>query len=89
MTVSFGETKERFTWSVFLVLCNRLMTSTLAAGVLAVSTSHSRSSKACMGKKLHMPTTTNLPALLPFLVPHKVSDQAIYSSKLVVTRVKP
>lgn len=36
MTVSFGTNKERFTWSVFLVLCNRLMTTTLAAGVLSV-----------------------------------------------------
>lgn len=36
MTVSFGTNQERFTWSVLLVLCNRLMTTTLAAGVLSV-----------------------------------------------------
>ena len=48
MTVSFGEHKQRFTWSVFLVLCNRLMTSMLAAGVLAVSISPSNG-KVCMG----------------------------------------
>ncbi len=37
MTGSFGDA-GRFRWSVFLVLCNRLMTSSLAIGVLAVST---------------------------------------------------
>ncbi|KAL3139172.1 hypothetical protein ABBQ32_005951 [Trebouxia sp. C0010 RCD-2024] len=35
MTVSFGRNGERFTWSVFLVLCNRIMTTTLAAGILS------------------------------------------------------
>ncbi|KAL3131113.1 hypothetical protein ABBQ38_000421 [Trebouxia sp. C0009 RCD-2024] len=35
MTVSFGRNAERFTWSVFLVLCNRIVTTTLAAGILS------------------------------------------------------
>ncbi|DBA71674.1 TPA: hypothetical protein ACH3X2_001127 [Trebouxia sp. C0005] len=35
MTGSFGEDAGRFRWSVFLVLCNRLMTSCLAIGFLA------------------------------------------------------
>ena len=38
MTGSFGEDAGRFRWSVFLVLCNRLMTSSLAIAFLAVST---------------------------------------------------
>ena len=41
MTLSFGREAERFTWSVFLVLCNRLVTSMLAASVLLVSSSPS------------------------------------------------
>lgn len=46
ITVSFGRNQERFTWSVFLVLCNRIMTTTLAAGVLTVRilSGHTRAS---------------------------------------------
>ncbi len=39
MTGSFGMGADRFRWSVFLVLCNRLMTSSLAIGLLVVSVS--------------------------------------------------
>lgn len=36
MTVPFGQNDNRFTWSVFLVLCNRLMTCILALGALRI-----------------------------------------------------
>ena len=43
MTVPFGQNDNRFTWSVFLVLCNRLMTCILALGALRVSPSKTSS----------------------------------------------
>lgn len=48
MTQGFGKADDRFQWSVFLVLCNRLMTLSLAVGVLAVS-SLTRDNRPCLG----------------------------------------
>lgn len=36
MRVPYGENKEYFKYSLFLVFCNRIMTSAVSAGVLLV-----------------------------------------------------
>lgn len=37
MTVPYGEKKEYFKYSLFLVFCNRLTTSAISAGALLVT----------------------------------------------------
>lgn len=36
MTVGFGERQERFTWSLFIVFCNRLLTCSISLGLQVI-----------------------------------------------------